>query len=70
LHQVTVTPSAPAARNTRPDPVVGSRSAKKGETRGGPARKRVTERSVLAKSASPNVMLPSELMNALDCAPP
>jgi hypothetical protein len=70
LHQVTVTPSAPVARKTRPLPVVGSRSAKKGDTRGSPDRKRETLRSVLAESPSPKVMLPSELTKPRDCAVP
>ena len=67
-HQVTVYWSAAALTKTRP-PVLGSRSARNGATRGGPVSSRATLRSVLARSSSSNVMLPSELTNAVVCAP-
>ena len=57
-------------RKTRPLPVVGSRSAKNGATRGGPVRNLDTLRSELAVSLSPKVMLPSELTKARVCDVP
>ena len=65
-HQVTVYWSEAAFTKILP-PAVGSRSARNGATRGGPVSSRDTSRSVLAWSASPNVMLPSELTNAAVC---
>ena len=46
-HKVTVNASAAFCTKTRPSPVEGSRSAKKGATRGGPVITRETLRSVL-----------------------
>jgi hypothetical protein len=63
LHQVTVNASAAERRKIVP-PAVGSRSAKNGATRAWPASSRLTLRAVLALSASPKVMLPSELTKA------
>ena len=64
-HHVTVYWSAAAFAKTRPSPVLGSRSARNGAIRGGPVSNRATLRSVLARSSSSKVMLPSELTNAV-----
>ena len=69
-HHVTVYRSEAAFTKIRPVPVDGSRSARNGDTRGGPVRRRATLRSVLDLSASSNVMLPSELTNAAVCVFP
>src|SRR5687768_12076228 len=47
LHQVTVYRSDAAFRKMRPLPVVGSRSERNTDTRGGPVSSRATLRSVL-----------------------
>ncbi len=62
-HQVTVKASGAALTNI-PPPAEGSRSAKKGATRGTPVRTRPRDRAVVATSPSPKVRLPSELTKA------
>ena len=62
-HQVTVKASG-AAFTKIPPPAEGSRSAKKGATRGAPERTRPRERAVVATSPSPKVRLPSEFTKA------
>ena len=63
-HQVTVYWSDAAFTKILPLPVVGSRSAKNGATRGGPASILARLRSLLLLSSSPRVMLPSEFTKA------
>ena len=62
-HQVTVVRSAKVVAKT-PPLTLGSRSARKGESRGGPESSRETFRGVLALSPSSKVRLPSELMKS------